>query len=449
LRRYGKTTNFCVWIFYELPHLNSAVYHASFYPCAVDHACRAPESWGISWFTAMFMHGSWDHILGNMLFLAIFGKNVEDAFGHARYLAFYIVGGFVAFMTQTAMTLLFAPAAAALVPNLGASGAIAAVMGAYFVLYPTSKVLTLVLVFPVRIPAWIFLGVWFLYQLVEGNFGMFSSHANGGGVAFFAHVGGFLFGVIVASVLAYAGKVGAGRRVTGAGPVLTSCRALTAPPSSAAEMSQSAGLTVAVTGATGELGKPFVRALERTAEVARVRAMARRPLDPSQLGWSKTEYRQGDILDRAAVDRFVDGADVVAHLAFIVVKASARSYEINIEGSRNVFEAAAAGGVRRLVYTSSLAAYGYHASKAPLTEDTPARGTERHAYSRQKAEVERVMRQALTGTAIDGYVFRPCIVAGPDAPALVDVLLNDVVPYLRLERAVPDWVLRPLQAVPG
>ena len=258
-----------------------------------------------------------------------------------------------------------------------------------------------------------------------------------------------MFGVIVASVLAYAGKVGAGRRVTGAGPVLTSCRALTAPPSSAAEMSQSAGLTVAVTGATGELGKPFVRALERTAEVARVRAMARRPLDPSQLGWSKTEYRQGDILDRAAVDRFVDGADVVAHLAFIVVKASARSYEINIEGSRNVFEAAAAGGVRRLVYTSSLAAYGYHASKAPLTEDTPARGTERHAYSRQKAEVERVMRQALTGTAIDGYVFRPCIVAGPDAPALVDVLLNDVVPYLRLERAVPDWVLRPLQAVPG
>ena len=170
-----------MWIFYELPHLNSAVYHASFYPCAVDHACRGPESWGISWFTAMFMHGSWDHILGNMLFLAIFGKNVEDAFGHARYLAFYIVGGFVAFMTQTAMTLLFAPAAAALVPNLGASGAIAAVMGAYFVLYPTSKVLTLVLVFPVRIPAWIFLGVWFLYSWSRGTSGCSRRTRTGAG----------------------------------------------------------------------------------------------------------------------------------------------------------------------------------------------------------------------------------------------------------------------------
>ena len=66
--------NFAVWILYELPHLNAAVYHASFYPCAVDSACRAPEPWGLSWITAMFLHGSWDHILGNMLFLAIFGK---------------------------------------------------------------------------------------------------------------------------------------------------------------------------------------------------------------------------------------------------------------------------------------------------------------------------------------------------------------------------------------
>ena len=81
------TANFAVWILYELPHLGTAVYHASFYACTVDHACRGPEPWGISWFTAMFMHGSWDHILGNMLFLAIFGKNVEDAFGHLRYLA--------------------------------------------------------------------------------------------------------------------------------------------------------------------------------------------------------------------------------------------------------------------------------------------------------------------------------------------------------------------------
>jgi rhomboid family protein len=153
------------------------------------------------------MHGSWDHILGNMLFLAIFGKNVEDAFGRLRYLAFYIAGGFVATMTQTAATLLAGSAASARVPNLGASGAIAAVLGAYFVLYPESRVLTLVLVFFVRVPAWIFLGLWFLYQLVEANFGLFSSSANGGGVAFFAHVGGFLFGVIVAAHLLNANRV--------------------------------------------------------------------------------------------------------------------------------------------------------------------------------------------------------------------------------------------------
>jgi rhomboid family protein len=190
--------NFCVWIFYEIPHLNSAVYHSSFYPCSVDGACHAPLPWYISWFTSMFMHGSWDHILGNMLFLAIFGKNVEDAFGHGRYLVFYIAGGFAACALQTAMTLGFGSAASATVPSLGASGAIAAVLGAYIVLYPNSRILTLVLIFPVRIPAWIFLGVWFLYQFIEANYGLFSSHANGGGVAFFAHVGGFIFGWIYA-----------------------------------------------------------------------------------------------------------------------------------------------------------------------------------------------------------------------------------------------------------
>jgi membrane associated rhomboid family serine protease len=194
--------NFAVWIFYELPHLNSSVFHASFYPCTVNDSCHGPEPWGVSWITAMFLHGSWDHILGNMLFLAIFGKNVEDAFGPLRYLAFYFAGGFVAIMTQTAMTLLFASGAAARVPNLGASGAIAAVLGAYFILYPTSRVLGLIIFWPVRLPAYVFLGFWFLYQLVEANFGLFQSSANGGGVAFFAHVGGFIFGLLVARLLA-------------------------------------------------------------------------------------------------------------------------------------------------------------------------------------------------------------------------------------------------------
>jgi membrane associated rhomboid family serine protease len=157
----------------------------------------------------MFLHGSWDHILGNMLFLAVFGKNVEDAFGHVRYLAFYFAGGFVATMTQTAMTLLFGTAAEARVPTLGASGAIAAVLGAYFVLYPNSTVRGLVVIFPVKLSAWFFLGAWFLYQLIEANFGLFGAAANGGGVAFFAHVGGFLFGVIVTLMLDRLGQTAA------------------------------------------------------------------------------------------------------------------------------------------------------------------------------------------------------------------------------------------------
>jgi len=146
--------NFAVFILYELPHFNTAVYHASFYPCSVAGACQAPEPWGLSWITAMFLHGGWDHILGNMLFLAIFGKNVEDAFGSLAYLVFYFAGGFAAMMTQTAMTLWFGTAADARVPELGASGAIAAVLGAYFILYPGSRILTYIFpVFLVRIPA--------------------------------------------------------------------------------------------------------------------------------------------------------------------------------------------------------------------------------------------------------------------------------------------------------
>jgi membrane associated rhomboid family serine protease len=199
--------NIAVWLFYELPHLESSVHEASFYPCTVDGSCSGPEPWGISWLTSMFMHGSWDHILGNMLFLAVFGKNVEDAFGHLGYLVFYIAGGFIATVTQTAMTLLAGTAADAQVPTLGASGAIAAVLGAYFVLFPTARVLGLIGIFPVRISAWFFLGFWFLYQLLEANFGLFEADARGGGVAFFAHVGGFVFGFLVAWLLANNGRL--------------------------------------------------------------------------------------------------------------------------------------------------------------------------------------------------------------------------------------------------
>jgi membrane associated rhomboid family serine protease len=189
--------NFAVWLFYELPSSDAAILRGSFYPCAVEDACSTAEPWGVGWISAMFMHASWSHILGNTLFLAIFGNNVEDAFGRLGYLVFYFAGGFVATMTQTGITLLFGTASDARVPMLGASGAIAAVLGAYFVLYPRARVLTLVLWFPVRIPAYLYLGGWFLYQLVEAHFGMVSPD-RGGGVAFFAHIGGFVFGVIVA-----------------------------------------------------------------------------------------------------------------------------------------------------------------------------------------------------------------------------------------------------------
>jgi len=199
--------NFAVWIFYELPHLNSAIFHASFYACSVGNACRAPEPWEVSWFTSMFLHGGWDHILGNMLFLAVFGKNVEDAFGRLRYLGFYIAGGFVATMVQTGVTLVFGTAADARTPNLGASGAIAAVMGAFFVLYPNAQIRTWVVFFVVKIPAWYYLGAWFLFQLVDGGFGLFAARTHGSGVAFFAHVGGFVFGLAVARALLESGRV--------------------------------------------------------------------------------------------------------------------------------------------------------------------------------------------------------------------------------------------------
>ena len=204
-------------------------------------------------------------------------------------------------------------------------------------------------------------------------------------------------------------------------------------------------LTVAVTGPTGEIGMPFVRALERVPEVGRILAMARRSFDPASYGWAKTEYRQGDILDRKAVDALVAEADVVVHLAFIVLKATADTYDINIEGSRNVFDATAQRQIKRLVYTSSVAAYGYHDDvQGLLREEMAPRGTERHAYSHQKAEVERVLWDSLSGSETAAYVFRPCVVAGPEAPALLEQI-----PYTQLGRKLPSALRDAMGKVPG
>ena len=203
-------------------------------------------------------------------------------------------------------------------------------------------------------------------------------------------------------------------------------------------------LTVAVTGPTGEIGKAFVSALEREPRVGRILGMARSPFDPAELGWEKTEYRRGDILDRGAVDALVAGADVVVHLAFIIVAGRGESRDINLIGSRNVFEAAAAAGVPRLVYTSSVAAYGF-SEDAPdiLTEDTPARGFDRHPYSAQKAEVEAVLDEVLDDADTDAYIFRPCIVAGPHAPLLVDSI-----PFIGLSQKLPGVVRALFDQVP-
>jgi nucleoside-diphosphate-sugar epimerase len=187
-------------------------------------------------------------------------------------------------------------------------------------------------------------------------------------------------------------------------------------------------LTVAVTGPTGDIGRSLLRALDRSDGVGRIIAMARRPFDPAAMGLGKTEYRRGDVLDRVAVDELVEEADVVVHLAFLIVGGREQTELVNVEGSRTVFEAAVAAGARRLVYASSVAAYGFHADNpALLTEDVPPRGTERHYYSAQKATLERVLSEVVENTATATYVFRPCIVAGPDALALIRNI-----PYVQL-----------------
>jgi rhomboid family protein len=192
--------NIGVWLFYELPNLDRAILDSGFFPCEADGTCRAPVGpWQLDAVTSIFMHGSWIHIVGNMLFLWIFGNNVEDAMGRVRFFLFYFASGFAATALQTWITLRFGTPADAVVPTVGASGAIAGVLGAYFVLHPRANVLTLVFFFiPVAIPAVYFLGFWFLFQLWQGGFDLLSpgGGVGEGGVAFFAHIGGFAFGFL-------------------------------------------------------------------------------------------------------------------------------------------------------------------------------------------------------------------------------------------------------------
>jgi nucleoside-diphosphate-sugar epimerase len=199
-----------------------------------------------------------------------------------------------------------------------------------------------------------------------------------------------------------------------------------------------------VTGPTGEIGQAVVAALERAPEVGQILGMARRPFDPASRGWKKVSYRRGDVLDRRRVTTLVEEADVVVHLAFMIMGGARESRRVNLNGSRNVFEAAVAAGVKRLVYASSVAAYGFHEQNPqPLTEDVPARGTAEHYYSAQKAEVEELLADTLHASRTAAYVFRPCIVAGPRAPLLIDSL-----PYTQISGRLPGPVLSLLDGVP-
>jgi nucleoside-diphosphate-sugar epimerase len=165
--------------------------------------------------------------------------------------------------------------------------------------------------------------------------------------------------------------------------------------------------------------------------------MARRPFDPAAEGWKKVVYRRGDILDPADLDELFDGADVAVHLAFAIFGDREEARQVNLEGSRNAFEAAVLAGVKRLVYASSVAAYGFHPENSlPLDEQTPARGSGDFYYSAQKAELETTLERIVAGSGVDAYVFRPSIVAGPRATMLIrktleGARLGDPVPGLR------------------
>jgi rhomboid family protein len=207
--------NAIVW-FWELssPGVDYHVVKDGYYPCSVQGPCEPVQvgntvfshhlSWWEGTFTSMFMHGSWVHILGNMLFLWIFGNNVEDALGRVRFFFWYLAAGVAATALQTFVTLAFGTTQDASIPNIGASGAIAGVLGAYFVLLPRARVLTVIffgLIFFREIPAIWFLGIWILLQLWTGSVGLTHPDQTGG-VAVFAHIGGFAFGVLTILLVA-------------------------------------------------------------------------------------------------------------------------------------------------------------------------------------------------------------------------------------------------------
>jgi rhomboid family protein len=219
--------NFAVF-FYELSlgaqgqsTLNAWIAAHSLVPCEFTGQCGqqyysgTPTPFWVSLFTSMFMHAGWLHILGNMVFLWVFGDNIENAMGHLRYLVFYLLCGLAASFLEIVTS------ASSAAPGLGASGAIAGVLGAYLMLYPLSRVGTLIpiaiVLIPVRLPAWVLIGFWFVLQLFNGIVSL-SAKAAQGGVAYWAHVGGFVAGIVLVWIFRQPDRVGRWRRYHHARP---------------------------------------------------------------------------------------------------------------------------------------------------------------------------------------------------------------------------------------
>ena len=195
------------------------------------------------------------------------------------------------------------------------------------------------------------------------------------------------------------------------------------------------GLTVAVTGPTGTFGAGLIPLLQDDDRIERIIGIARRPFDPAERGWTKMEYRQGDVRDPEALRAAFAGADVVVHLAFLITGNASRQVTraINVDGTLNVFRAAAAAGVQRFVYASSVAAYGFHAdTPATIDEDWPTRPAARLFYAREKAELESLLEtEAESHPELALYLLRPPIVLGPHVIGAKDVLPGLLAPLGR------------------
>jgi nucleoside-diphosphate-sugar epimerase len=197
------------------------------------------------------------------------------------------------------------------------------------------------------------------------------------------------------------------------------------------------GLTVAVTGPTGTFGFGLIPLLQADERIARIIGIARRPFDPAEYGWTKLEYRRGDVRDPAALREAFEAADVVVHLAFLITGAAPADElrAVNVEGTLNAFRAAAAAGARRFVYASSVAAYGFHPDNpVGMTEDWPVRPAARLFYAKEKAELEHLLQAEATKSQTAApalYLLRPPIVLGPHALGAKDLLPGPLAPLGR------------------